>query len=126
MAYTLAENQASADDRHAGKSAGHEAGQAVATPAASGPGRTARRPNPGHRRRNGHQRDAAPGSAGIAAMTDLAGRTCRVTGGNSGIGYATAADLARRGGRVHIACRSPGRGEAAVAAMASSPTTPAM
>jgi NAD(P)-dependent dehydrogenase (short-subunit alcohol dehydrogenase family) len=52
-------------------------------------------------------------------MTDLAGRTFLVTGSNSGIGCATAADLARRGGRVHIACRSPGRGEAAVAASAA-------
>jgi NAD(P)-dependent dehydrogenase (short-subunit alcohol dehydrogenase family) len=37
-------------------------------------------------------------------MTDLAGRTFLVTGRNSGIGYATAADLARRRGLVHIPC----------------------
>jgi hypothetical protein len=77
-------------------------------------------PTQGHRRRNGHQRDPAPGPAAMAAKTDLAGRTFLLTGGNSGIGYATAADPARRGGRVHIPCRSPGRGgEAAVAAMAA-------
>jgi len=52
-------------------------------------------------------------------MTDLAGRVFLVTGGNAGIGYATAAGLARRGGRVHIACRSPARGEAAVTAIAA-------
>ena len=52
-------------------------------------------------------------------MTDLEGRTFLVTGGNAGIGYATATDLARRGGRVHIACRSSAKGEAAVAAIAA-------
>ncbi len=50
-------------------------------------------------------------------MTDLAGRTFLVTGANAGIGYATAAELARRGGRVHIACRSQAKGEAAAAAI---------
>jgi retinol dehydrogenase 12 len=52
-------------------------------------------------------------------MTDLAGRTYLVTGANAGIGYATAAELAGRGGRVHIACRSLAKGEAAVAAIAA-------
>jgi retinol dehydrogenase 12 len=50
-------------------------------------------------------------------MTDLDGRTYMVTGGNAGIGFATARDLARRGGRVHIACRSKAKGGAAVAAI---------
>ncbi len=44
---------------------------------------------------------------------DLAGRRCLVTGASSGIGKATARELARRGGRVVLACRSPERGEAA-------------
>jgi retinol dehydrogenase 12 len=48
---------------------------------------------------------------------DLAGRTFLVTGGNAGVGYATAIDLARRGGRVHIAGRSKEKGEAAVASI---------
>jgi retinol dehydrogenase 12 len=52
-------------------------------------------------------------------MTDLAGRTFLVTGGNAGIGYATAMDLARRGGRVHIASRSRPKGEAAIAEIAA-------
>ena len=52
-------------------------------------------------------------------MTDLAGRTFLVTGANAGIGYATAQDLARRGGRVHIACRSPDKGAAAAAEIAA-------
>ncbi len=50
-------------------------------------------------------------------MAELTGRTYLVTGGNAGIGYATAMDLARRGGRVHIACRSAAKGEAAVSAI---------
>jgi NAD(P)-dependent dehydrogenase (short-subunit alcohol dehydrogenase family) len=45
----------------------------------------------------------------------IAGRTFLVTGGNTGIGRATATELARRGGRVWVASRSAARGEAAVA-----------
>jgi len=52
-------------------------------------------------------------------MSDLSGRTFLVTGANAGIGYATAQDLAARGGRVFLACRSPQKGEAAAAAIAA-------
>jgi|SRR5215469_9125861 len=47
-------------------------------------------------------------------MDDASGRTFLVTGGNTGIGRATASALARAGGRVFIACRSATAGEAAV------------
>jgi len=46
-------------------------------------------------------------------------RTFLVTGGNTGIGLATATALVRDGGRVYIACRDPERGQAAVAAIES-------
>jgi retinol dehydrogenase 12 len=51
-------------------------------------------------------------------MTDsqeLSGRTFLVTGANTGIGLATARSLAASGARVHVAARSPEKGEAAVA-----------
>ena len=48
---------------------------------------------------------------------ELSGRTFLITGANTGIGYATATDLANRGGRVHLACRSAQKGQAAVAAI---------
>jgi retinol dehydrogenase-12 len=44
-------------------------------------------------------------------------RTFLVTGGNTGIGLATATALALGGGRVYIACRSAERGAAAVTAI---------
>jgi NAD(P)-dependent dehydrogenase (short-subunit alcohol dehydrogenase family) len=50
-----------------------------------------------------------------AASGELAGRTFMVTGGNTGIGRATAAGLARRGGRVYVATRSQEKGRRAVA-----------
>jgi retinol dehydrogenase 12 len=56
-------------------------------------------------------------------MAELSGRTFLVTGGNTGIGLATARALAARGGRVHIACRSEQKGAAAVAAIAAATGT---
>jgi NAD(P)-dependent dehydrogenase (short-subunit alcohol dehydrogenase family) len=45
----------------------------------------------------------------------MAGRTCVVTGGSTGIGRATALALADSGARVVLVCRNRERGESAVA-----------
>ena len=44
----------------------------------------------------------------------LDGKNIIITGANTGIGYETALDLAKRNGRVILACRDPKRGQNAV------------
>ena len=50
-------------------------------------------------------------------MSELTGRTVLVTGANTGIGRATAEELARRGASVYVTARSRDKGEAAVASI---------
>ena len=54
-----------------------------------------------------------------ANSAGVSGRTFLITGANTGIGRATAEDLARRGGKVFVACRSAQKGRAAVAEIAA-------
>ncbi len=59
------------------------------------------------------------GSWHTSDLPSFAGRTVVVTGGNSGIGRHTAAELGRAGASVTIACRNLEAGEQAAAAMRS-------
>ncbi len=55
---------------------------------------------------------------------DLAGRVCLITGGNSGLGYATASGLAERGATVWLLCRNEARALAAVEQIRKSSNNP--
>lgn len=52
-------------------------------------------------------------------IPDQSGRVALVTGGNSGLGYQTALQLARKGARVLLAARDRGRGAAALERLAA-------
>jgi NAD(P)-dependent dehydrogenase (short-subunit alcohol dehydrogenase family) len=52
-----------------------------------------------------------------ADIPDQTGRTCVVTGANSGLGAVIATELARAGANVVVACRDTAKGEQAAAAM---------
>ncbi|KAI9783987.1 MAG: hypothetical protein M1839_002932 [Geoglossum umbratile] len=59
----------------------------------------------------------------VKDIPDLAGRVAIVTGGNTGIGRPTVAQLARKGARVYLAARSTSRAEEAIKAIkAETPT----
>jgi NAD(P)-dependent dehydrogenase (short-subunit alcohol dehydrogenase family) len=53
--------------------------------------------------------------AAMASRVEMTGKTCLVTGANSGIGKETALGLARMGARVVLVCRNQQKGEQAVA-----------
>ncbi|KAA1065344.1 hypothetical protein PGT21_012748 [Puccinia graminis f. sp. tritici] len=50
----------------------------------------------------------------VKEMPELSGRVAIVTGGNTGIGFATCLELARRGAKVYLASRTESRAKAAI------------
>src|SRR5271163_858683 len=55
-----------------------------------------------------------------ASVPDQQGRTCVVTGANSGLGAVIATELARAGAHVIVACRDTAKGDRAAASMPGS------
>ncbi|XP_061170033.1 retinol dehydrogenase 12-like [Saccostrea echinata] len=53
------------------------------------------------------------GKSKYHSSKSLTGKTIIITGANTGIGFQTALDLARRNGRIILACRNKEKGEAA-------------
>ncbi len=67
--------------------------------------------------------DKAPAHEPILTLLGCA-QSCIITGGNTGIGYATAAAMMRRGCHVILACRNMQKAEAAVQARQTLKTKP--
>jgi len=59
-------------------------------------------------------------------IADQSGRTFVITGGNSGLGFETARELAAHGARVLLTARSAAKGEAAVARLTAAQPTAAV
>ena len=57
-------------------------------------------------------------------IPDQTGRIALVTGANSGLGFHTTLELARKGARVLMACRNPSKAEAALAMVRKEVTNP--
>ena len=53
-----------------------------------------------------------------------AGKVVVITGGNAGIGFATALGLAKQGAHICLVCRNAARGRAAVEALAEVASRP--
>ncbi|KAJ3122127.1 hypothetical protein HK098_003106 [Nowakowskiella sp. JEL0407] len=54
-------------------------------------------------------------SFSTSKIPDLTGKVAIVTGGNTGLGFATVTELARKNAKVYLAARTPARAEAAIA-----------
>ena len=59
-------------------------------------------------------------------MPDQSGRTVLVTGANSGLGFHTTLELARKGARVLMACRNPAKADAALGLIRAQVTNPSV
>jgi NAD(P)-dependent dehydrogenase (short-subunit alcohol dehydrogenase family) len=59
-------------------------------------------------------------------MPDQTGRVALVTGANSGLGFHTTLELARKGARVLMACRNPAKADAALARIRAEVTNPSV